>query len=284
MRLRIEQSTRDVTWHKRLAVACVACLWAALNVLHSARAAEGLGADLSLVQGKSANGVAQVGLAIDLKPGWHTYWRYPGDSGVPPEIDTTGSTNIAAVSVDYPAPRRFVDGTDQTIGYEGSVMLVLTARLIDPMKSSTLAVEARLGVCKQICVPLDERLTLTLDAAKPADPGDIARVADATRRLPTRATGTGTLSVVDLRRDASVKPQLLTFRISGPPSQLSDVFVEGPTGWALPLPTRGIETTDSTTWSVVLDGLPPETRPDGASLTFTIVGREAATTQVVKLP
>src|SRR5215467_2370509 len=64
--------------------------------------------------------VFRAGLEIKLKEGWKTYWRYPGDSGVPPAIDTSKSDNVKTVNVLYPAPSRFPDGAGgNSIGYKG---------------------------------------------------------------------------------------------------------------------------------------------------------------------
>ena len=56
----------------------------------------------------------RAGIEIKLQPGWHTYWRYPGDSGVPPRFDFSGSDNVASVKVLYPAPHLFTDETGNT--------------------------------------------------------------------------------------------------------------------------------------------------------------------------
>ena len=68
----------------------------------------------------------RAGVEIKLKEGWHTYWRYPGDSGVPPVLDFSKSRNVKAVTVLYPAPSRFPDGAGgNSIGYNGVLILPL---------------------------------------------------------------------------------------------------------------------------------------------------------------
>src|SRR5262249_8356426 len=52
----------------------------------------------------------RAGIELRLEPGWKTYWRYAGDSGLPPTLDFTGSENVKSVTVQWPAPRRFPDG------------------------------------------------------------------------------------------------------------------------------------------------------------------------------
>src|SRR4029079_6779511 len=85
-------------------------------------------ARLISAQASNASGVRTFRAAVEikLKPGWKTYWRYPGDSGVPPVFDFSGSENAGRVTVLYPAPARFPDGSGgQSIGYKGDVILPL---------------------------------------------------------------------------------------------------------------------------------------------------------------
>ena len=73
---------------------------------------------------ESGGRVFRAGVEIKLKEGWKTYWRYPGDSGVPPALDFSRSQNVKAVTVLYPAPMRFPDGAGGTsIGYKDVVIL-----------------------------------------------------------------------------------------------------------------------------------------------------------------
>ena len=58
-----------------------------------------------LIAGSAAGSMLRAGVEIRLKSGWHTYWRYPGDAGVPPRFDFTGSQNVKAVDVLWPAPQ-----------------------------------------------------------------------------------------------------------------------------------------------------------------------------------
>src|ERR1700729_2714064 len=79
-----------------------------------------------LLAGSRSGAVLLGGIAIQLQPGWHTYWRNPGDSGVPPRFDFSKSENIEAVTVLWPAPVKFADGSGGTsLGYQKQVVLPL---------------------------------------------------------------------------------------------------------------------------------------------------------------
>src|SRR3954468_23707031 len=67
----------------------------------------------------------RAGIEFRLDPGWKTYWRYPGDSGVPPVFDFSASENLKSVAVLWPAPHRFSDGSGHSIGYERSAIFPL---------------------------------------------------------------------------------------------------------------------------------------------------------------
>src|SRR5262245_22029868 len=81
-----------------------------------------------LIAGSSRHGdsaALRAGLEIRVKPGWHTYWRYPGDAGVPPRFDFAGSQNVKAVDVLWPAPQAIPEEGLTVIGYTDNVILPL---------------------------------------------------------------------------------------------------------------------------------------------------------------
>src|SRR5260370_34057565 len=79
-----------------------------------------------LLAGSRSGAVLLAGIAFQLEPGWKTYWRTPGDSGVPPRFDFSKSENIEAVTVLWPAPTKFDDGAGgYSLGYHNHVVLPL---------------------------------------------------------------------------------------------------------------------------------------------------------------
>lgn len=90
---------------------------------------------------------------LQLEPGWKTYWRKPGDSGLPPEFDWQESTNLAAIALHWPAPEAIVSGDETTLGYHDLLVLPFTARPKDPASPVELAAAVEFGVCEKICVP-----------------------------------------------------------------------------------------------------------------------------------
>src|SRR5262249_38948166 len=123
---------------------CCAALPLALLVASPALAADaspwdgGSRSAVRLVAGTPTNGggrkVLRGGIEIRLDPGWKTYWRYPGDSGVPPRFSFARSENLESVRVLWPAPKRFGEPGDTSIGYVGDVILPLRILPRDPSR------------------------------------------------------------------------------------------------------------------------------------------------------
>ncbi|MEI4231752.1 protein-disulfide reductase DsbD domain-containing protein [Roseovarius sp. D22-M7] len=104
---------------------------------------------------QDADGTHMAALQFSLAEGWKTYWRAPGDAGIPPRIDWRGSGNLDAVDIVWPTPQQTVTSGMRTIGYERD--LVLPLRLTPRRADRAVSLEARIeiGICKDICVPVD---------------------------------------------------------------------------------------------------------------------------------
>lgn len=220
----------------------------------------------------------RAGIEIKLKPGWKTYWRYPGDSGVPPAMDFSQSQNIKSVTVLYPAPARFPDGAGgHSIGYKGDIVLPLHVIAQDRTKPVQLRLKLQYAACEKLCVPVEAQLELPLNGGASALE---QAVAAAEARVPKAAKvgDGGTPAIRAVRRDAgSGKPRVLV-DMTAPSGVPLDLFAEGPTGqWALPLPEKvaGAPAGEQR-FSFELDGLPPGTKPDGAVLRLTAVAGDKA--------
>lgn len=118
-----------------------------------------------LLNGGEEQGIWQSGIRIALQPGWKTYWRVPGESGVPPQFDWSHSGNAADVSVEMPVPVRFSDGNGDGIGYKGEVVFPVKVKPADPARPVKLDLKMFYAVCNDICVPVQAELALELSAA-----------------------------------------------------------------------------------------------------------------------
>ncbi len=126
-----------------------------------------------------------LGLRIAIAPGWHTYWRNPGEAGAPPEVALHLPAGATAGPIAWPAPRRIAEGPVMTYAYAGTVLLALD---VTPPAAGgagfTVQASAHWLVCKQICVPEHGRFTLTLPYGTPAPSAQAAAFAAAARDVP----------------------------------------------------------------------------------------------------
>ena len=220
--------------------------------------------------------LARAGIEIRLDPGWKTYWRYPGDSGVPPTLDFAGSENVKSVSTLWPAPERFADGAGgYSIGYHGDVVLPLQVIPNDAAKPSALHVKLGYAVCGKLCVPAEAQHTLTLSGkAGTEEPALAAAEARVPRRVALGAQGS--LTIASVRRETSGKRARVVVLVGAPDGVAVDLFAEGPTPeWALPLPqpeSNALASPDGMRRYIFdLDRLPPGAKAEGATLRITAV-------------
>ena len=121
------------------------------------------------------NGHHMAGLRLQLAPSWKTYWRAPGEAGIPPLFNWSGSENVRSIRIHWPSPSVFHTNGMQTIGYHDAVVLPLEVTPRDSSLPVVLRAQVDLGVCKDICMPA----TIVVEAAltNPGTGGDAIRAA-----------------------------------------------------------------------------------------------------------
>ncbi|MEO1537359.1 MAG: protein-disulfide reductase DsbD domain-containing protein [Pseudomonadota bacterium] len=125
----------------------------------------GMPVDGALLPGwRESDGRHMSGLALDLAPGWKTYWRSPGAGGIPPRFNWSGSRNLASVTVHYPVPKVMDQNGLQSIGYDTDVVFPLVVTAQDASKPVMLRGEVELGVCEEVCIPMTLQVTAELPA------------------------------------------------------------------------------------------------------------------------
>lgn len=120
-------------------------------------------AEVDLLPGwREADGRHMAALRVRLAPGWHTYWRAPGEAGIPPEFDWSGSENLAEVGYRWPVPEIFDSNGITTLGYEQELILPIEITAEDPEAPVVLAAHLMLGVCQEICMPMEAQVSAVL--------------------------------------------------------------------------------------------------------------------------
>ncbi|MCZ8151496.1 MAG: protein-disulfide reductase DsbD family protein [Rhodobacteraceae bacterium] len=124
------------------------------------------------------DGGHMTALHIALAPGWKTYWRSPGDAGIPPMFDWSGSENLASVQFHWPRPHVFHLNGLQTVGYKGELVLPIEVTPADPTRPVRLKGSVELGVCDDICLPATLPFDLLVDGPGAPDPVIDAALSD----------------------------------------------------------------------------------------------------------
>lgn len=165
---------------------------------------------VSDVQSIQPGATFRVGLLFRLEPGWHIYWKNPGDSGQPPRLTWNLTENFKAGEIEWPAPKRLPVGPLLDYGYEGVVLLpvpIETTRELRQSDHHTLSANLRVLVCRETCMPGKATLSLTLPvrtAAPQATPAyrELFASAAAARPKPLpadwRISATQSKSAIDL--------------------------------------------------------------------------------------
>ncbi|MXU66802.1 protein-disulfide reductase DsbD domain-containing protein [Oceanomicrobium pacificus] len=213
----------------RPALAAVAALLTGFGTLAMAQSAPDTDfGTVALLPGWQAdNGIETIAVAFDLNPGWKTYWRAPGATGIPPRFDWTGSENIAAVEVVWPTPDVFETFGEQTIGYGGQVILPIRIRPRDTGAPVRVRLALDYGVCEEICIPAFETFTAELPAARggAAQPAIVAALKSAPRSGQAQGL-TGAACGLDRSGDRFELTTDLTFDRALPPDAIT--VVESP--------------------------------------------------------
>lgn len=140
---------------------------------------------------QTPDGTRMVALELTLAPDWKTYWRSPGDAGIPPLFDWSGSENLASVQPHWPRPQVFHLNGMQSIGYHEKLVLPLELTAKDPGQPILLQVTVDLGVCRDICMPA----TLTLEAQITGKGGPDAAIRAALNDRPASGSEAGLTAI-----------------------------------------------------------------------------------------
>jgi len=257
------------------AVACAACLSSGLPAGASSTdwfETEGGRVRLVTTGLPDAQGRLTGVLDIALLPGWKTYWRDPGDAGVPPTLDITRSADLSAVEILYPAPGRHDEGDFTWAGYDRPVALPVTFQAAQVGSPVQIDADAFLGICETICIPVKAEFVLD-PASDPDNEDDRAVVEAALSALPAPASADFGARVVS-HADGRL---VVEAHVPGDP-EAADIFIAGNDDYTFATPRRSIED-GKLLFSVEMDGpaaVPPET-----ALHYTLVAASGAVNGVL---
>jgi len=217
---------------------------------------------ISATDAVSGASPVEAGLEFRFAPGWHGYWRTPGDAGIAPVIDWSASPGLTTATVAWPAPTRLVVSDLQNSTYEGQVALPVALTYSDPRRAADMRVSIDYAACSNVCVPYHADLSLMLPVGTAGPSAEAAMIAAARTAVP----GTPAAAGIEVARQAFVgtgaqRTLVVALRSITAPFDHPDLFVEN-----------------------AGDGIPPAPAvllgPDGrtATLTVPVAERPAADT------
>ncbi|OYU20152.1 MAG: hypothetical protein CFE34_01630 [Rhodobacteraceae bacterium PARR1] len=217
-------------------------------------------------------GSRMAGLEMAFAPGWKTYWRAPGDAGIPPVFDWTGSQNVKSVRLHWPRPSVFHLNGMQSVGYHDALVLPLEVEPIDPAQPVALRMRVDLGVCKDICMPA----TLDLSADLTPGGGDAA-IRAALADQPINAGQAGVVAV-----HCTVEPIRDGLRVTAHldlPEQGAEETVVLESGLGDVWVSEATTTRDGNRLTAVADMVPPNGVPfalDRSGVVLTVIAPDRA--------
>lgn len=218
-----------------------------------------------------------VGVHIETEIGWHTYWRNPGDSGVPPTFDWTGSQNLDAAKVKWPAPQSLPLEYATSIGYEDEVVFPV---VISP-QNATLPLELSLrldyAVCLDICIPLSAELSASIEPHDLPDPVMIGLVNSYNATVPRVQDGISGPAPRIVKSWVEEREGVVVLHVEAMADPSAELFVEGPSKFYFAVPGAPASSgADSVVFTVEVDGATAPSALDGAQLTATLVSVKGA--------
>jgi DsbC/DsbD-like thiol-disulfide interchange protein len=221
------------------------------------------------------DGHLRAALQIQPAPGWVTYWREPGESGIPPQISPAAGSKATVERVSYPVPKLISAGTVREIGYDAPVSLPLDVKTNG---ADQLALTVFIGICKQVCIPFQAELSVALPATATAATADATIVAAADAALPEPPSAGFFVQSYSLSGDGKSLQLDLSLPDSG--GAVPQVYVTGPSGYVFFTQTGASRNGRDLRTSLAISGLPKSYVIHGKSWGILIVdgGRAMETT------
>ena len=221
-----------------------------------------------LIAGDYRNKTWTAGVEIILAPGWKTYWRVPGDSGVPAEFEWKNSTNVKTAEVSWPAPKRYQDITGKSIGYKKHVIFPVTVTPENNSRPARLDLQLYYAVCSDICVPAQASLKLDLPVDMP--PGmDLPRINKFLALVPQKLESA--ITVVDSKVIIIKAKPVLTIKLSGKVAKKTDILVEGSDAAFFDAPKAISSTNGEHVFHLPIDGIDKPGQLAGKVLKLTVL-------------
>jgi DsbC/DsbD-like thiol-disulfide interchange protein len=201
-----------------------------------------------------SRGSVRGALQIEPKAGWITYWREPGDAGIPPHVTFPQSSGVTLERMSYPVPKRIDNGELRDIGYDGAVTLPFELKVTDTGKPAVLTATAFIGLCRNICIPFEASFDLSLSADTGTSFAEAMIINDAEAKLPEAPSDDFAVTHYAVSPDGDTLH--LRLRLPEDAARKPQVIVTGPEGHVLFNDAEGERDGDSLSLEMPVGKLP----------------------------
>jgi DsbC/DsbD-like thiol-disulfide interchange protein len=234
---------------------------------------------LRLLLSAAEDGRYRGGIEILLEPEWYTYWRNPGEAGIPPRFDFSASENVAAVEVLYPVPERHDDGTSLSLIYRDEVVFPLVVTPVEAERPVLLKLAASYGVCREVCIPTTASSAVAAPPTPEPDPLTEARLRAYMSRVPGPAES-GRFEVERL----TVEGDSLLVDVRMPDSAYTELFADPPADWYVGQPSFVSRANGVSRYRLDLDDRPQDPALAGQEFRFVAVSGGESIEDIVEIP
>ncbi|MEL7106912.1 MAG: protein-disulfide reductase DsbD domain-containing protein [Pseudomonadota bacterium] len=218
---------------------------------------------------RQSDGTHMAALDIGLAEGWKTYWRSPGDGGIPPRLMLEPNANIRSVRIAWPVPQVFFQNGLRSVGYTGGVILPLAVTTLDGSAPVTLKGRIEIGVCEDICIPVTFPINIELGATGQNDPAIRAALADRPMRARDAGVGSARCTITPIADGLRVAAEVEMPRLAA--TEASVLELTGQQVWISEAETLRTGTRLVATAEMV----PPDGQPfalDRSAVRITVIG------------
>ena len=222
-----------------------------------------------------------IGIEIALEPGWKTYWRNPGESGIPTEINFSSSSNLKNAETFYPIPTTHFDGYSNSIVYFDHVIFPIKVVPEDPNLPINLHTLVTYGLCETVCIPGEVALDTTLFPNDTIDKSSLSIINTVLEQIPSPAQPNDKIaitSVEETKNDKGIIGLIITAKIIENGLQ-PDLFVVGPPNIYIEMPEFQYHSKNQGQWFLSLSNI----KQRNFNLHFTLVQESNAIEKIWNL-
>ncbi|WP_048902663.1 protein-disulfide reductase DsbD domain-containing protein [Agrobacterium pusense] len=229
-----------------------------------------------------ANGVVRGVLQIEPKDGWITYWREPGEAGIPPQITPDPTSGAMLTAMAYPVPKLIENGDITDIGYDHAVSLPFQLKVTDPAAGGKIDLTAFIGVCQNICIPFEAKFSIDRGTAGDDDSEERRLLEEARETLPEAASDDFKVIDFHITPDKTMLGVQLQLPENAPKE--TEIFIAAPSGFAYYEPQNLVRDKRKLSFYMNIKGLPKTYQVQGNSWPILVKSGDRAMETMLNFP